>query len=105
MKIKEKTQTMTGMSGYLPYVTYIWVGERGLDINGDGDTEDTLADDPRTEAEGDAVNEAQEPAWCFKYGEEEWMAGIVFSDAHDESERFAYGREREGDIDRRMDCQ
>ncbi|AJQ92868.1 hypothetical Protein YC6258_00818 [Gynuella sunshinyii YC6258] len=110
MKIKEKTQTMTGMSGYLPYVTYIWVGERGLDINGDGDTEDTLADDPRTEAEGDAVNEAQEPAWCFKYGEEEWISpGFTVPDPLDPNNRVParfndYRDRAENNEDFRIDC-
>ena len=57
----------------LPYRSFIWQGgTTEEDANGDGDTEDVLDDDPRTEVEGDSINEAEVP-WCFAYGEEEWL--------------------------------
>ncbi|WP_028671775.1 hypothetical protein [Saccharospirillum impatiens] len=62
MRIKEHTQTLDTVDGYLPYVTYIWQGSEAVE------------DDPDTDAD-----EAQ-AAWCYVYGEVEWMEGEDFSE-------------------------
>jgi hypothetical protein len=59
----------------LPYRTYIWEGKAGKDLNNDGKIEN-VATKP------DAVppiQEYKEEGWCFKYGEEEWMAKKIFN--------------------------
>lgn len=61
----------------LPYRTYIWEGAAGEDLNGDGEIKNVPAD-PNTVQ---PTQELKEEGWCFAYGEEEWVAGMKFSDA------------------------
>ena len=58
----------------LPYRTYIWEGEAGEDLNGDGDIKNVEADPTATPP----VLESNEEGWCFAYGEEEWLDGDKF---------------------------
>jgi len=56
----------------LPRRVYTFQGGTQVeDLNENGIIE-ALRDDPRTEAVGDAINEAEVP-WCFDYGEEDWL--------------------------------
>ena len=58
----------------LPYREYIWVGKRGVDLDGDvilGDNPDTTEDESA---------ELTAPVWCFAYGEREWIGGDIFDD-------------------------
>jgi len=54
--------------------TYIWAGERGVDLDGDG----ILGDNPATTE--DESPELTAPVWCFAYGEKEWVDGDIFED-------------------------
>jgi hypothetical protein len=60
MKIKEKTQTRAGITGYMPYVTYLWEGGK--------ETKQIAAVPPAT-----GMVEVEVP-WCFLYGEKDWIS-------------------------------
>ena len=83
---------------------YIWVGERGVDLNADGDTLDIIPGDPTATPPISERNEATEAKWCFSYGEKEWVSGTLFQTAKEQTERFIYNRERTGDTNYKADC-
>jgi hypothetical protein len=64
--VKQQSWTIQAdIGGYLPFVTYIWVGARYPQT------------DPVT---GQPHLNAGQPEWCFAYGEKEWMAGRRYAD-------------------------
>ena len=66
--VKDKSwELQSEIGGYLPYVSYVWVGERQPPTINDGQG-NTIANP-----------NAGEPVWCFAYGEREWRAGESFS--------------------------
>jgi hypothetical protein len=86
----------------LPYRTYIWEGGKGVDVNKDGKIKDITAN-PEATPPVAGVIETTVP-WCFKYGEEEWMARKVFNKVKEQTERFIFGRNRPTDINYKAEC-
>lgn len=84
----------------LPYRSYIWEGKAGEDLNGDGEIKD-IAANPNAVPPTPAY---KEEGWCFKYGEEEWMARKVFDKVKEQTERFVFGRNRPDDINYKVEC-
>lgn len=74
MQIKKITQTRAGITGYVPYVTYLWEGSLGFDVNKDGEVKDIVAI-PDAVPPVEAVIETTIP-WCFLYGEKDWIGPI-----------------------------
>ena len=85
----------------LPYRTYIWQGKAGKDLNGDGDIKNVAANPTAIPP----TPEYKEEGWCFAFGEEEWLAGIKFSDALKQTKRHLKNRRRNGDANYKADCQ
>jgi hypothetical protein len=75
MQIKKITQTRAGITGYVPYVTYLWKGGLGFDKNNNGvdGALENIPDDPDTLDIDETYNENLIP-WCFLYGEKDWIA-------------------------------
>jgi len=92
LKIKELSQTLDDVEGYIPFVSYIWVGAR-------------YPDTQIVDGEEVPHPQAGEPEWCFLYGEREWMNDIEFSDAYRETRRYRLGVEYEDDVNREVTCQ
>ena len=42
--------------------------------------------------------------WCFSYGEQNWLAGNMYDETRDQTERHVLGRQRSGDINARVNC-
>jgi hypothetical protein len=92
MRIKEHTQSLNEVDGYLPFMTYLWVGGRF----------------PPTQIVGgeEVVHpQAGQPEWCFAYGEEDWVRGVNFASAKNQTRRIRLGIPDDGDIDYEVDCQ
>lgn len=67
--VKDKSWALqTEIGGFIPYVSYVWAGDRHplTTTDGNGNT----APHPQ----------ANNPIWCFAYGEKEWRAGEVFDE-------------------------
>ena len=105
MKIKEKTQTRAGITGYIPYVTYLWKGGLGFDVNKDGEVKDIIAN-PAAIPPVEAVIETTVP-WCFLYGEKDWISPYTISEP-DRPDRLAsfddYKSDATGDSDLMKEC-
>ncbi|MEJ2046270.1 MAG: hypothetical protein P8X74_21420 [Reinekea sp.] len=86
------------MPGHLR--TYIW----------EGGTVPLQIPDPDYQGEGEApmINNQDPDAgqeWCFAYGEAEWLRGVTFDDALNQTRRIILGIPDEGDVNYEVDCQ
>lgn len=105
MQIKKITQTKAGITGYIPYVTYLWEGGLGFDVNKDGKVKDIVAN-PAAIPPVEAVIETTIP-WCFLYGEKDWITPYTISELG-RPDRLAnyddYKLDATGDSDLMKEC-
>jgi hypothetical protein len=84
----------------LPYRTYIWKG---------GTYPPFLLNDagePQLDTDGNPISHTQAgQAWCFGYGESEWLAGTKYDDLKKETTRYAEGHPKTTDYDARVNCE
>ncbi len=79
----------------LPYRPYVWLGD---------ETEPVQISDPEYTGEGAAPLIDNPDAWCFVYGEKEWMSGVKYSMAFKQSKNYQLGINKPTDVDRRVSC-
>ncbi len=59
---------------------------------------------PRSNPDGTAHPKAGQ-AWCFVYGEQEWLSGVSYSEALNQTKRIINGNSNVGDTDYETACQ